>query len=48
MKKSFMCSLCHGGIIGGGLYLDDEKITYKTNKLTVDAKYKKSRYLSTK
>lgn len=41
MKKSFMCSLCHGGIIGGGLYLDDEKITYKTNKLTVDSKYKR-------
>lgn len=41
MKKSFMCSLiCHNGIIGGGLYIEDNAITYKTNKLTVDKKYK--------
>ena len=41
MKKVFMCSLCHKGIIGGGLYLDSESITYKTQKLTVDKKYRK-------
>ena len=41
MKKSFMCSLiCHGGIVGGSLYIEDGAITYKTNKLTVDRKYK--------
>ena len=41
MKKSFMGSLiCHNGIIGGGIYIDDAAITYKTNKLTVDRKYK--------
>lgn len=38
--KSFVCSLCHNGILGGGLYLDNVSLTYKTNKLTVDKKYK--------
>ena len=41
MKKTFICSLiCKNGILGGGLYLDDTAITYKTNKLTVDGKYR--------
>ncbi len=41
MKKSFMCSLiCHNGIVGGGIYIEDNAITYKTNKLTVDRKYR--------
>ena len=41
MKKSFACSLiCKNGIIGGGLYIDESDITYKTNKLTVEKKYK--------
>lgn len=40
MPKSFICSLCHNGILGGGLYLDSQSVTYKTNKLTVDEKYK--------
>ena len=40
MKKTFMGSLiCHNGIIGGGIYIDDSSVTYKTNKLTVDKKY---------
>jgi hypothetical protein len=39
--KSFACSLCHNGILGGGLYLDSQALTYKTNKLTVDDKYRK-------
>ena len=30
--KSFVCSLCHNGIVGGGLYLDSQSLTYKTNK----------------
>ena len=32
--------ICHNGIIGGGIYIDDSSVTYKTNKLTVDKKYK--------
>ena len=38
--KSFVCSLCHNGILGGGLYLDKQALTYRTNKLTVDRKYR--------
>ncbi len=38
--KSFVCSLCRGGILGGGLYLDSTSLTYKTNKLTIDKKYR--------
>ena len=38
--KAFVCSLCHHGILGGGLYLDRQSLTYKTNKLTVDKKYR--------
>ena len=40
MKNTFVCSLCHNGILGGGLFLNSESVTYKTNKLTVDAKYR--------
>ena len=41
MKKSFVCSLiCGGGILGGAIYIDETSVTYKTNKLTVDKKYK--------
>lgn len=40
MRKTFICSLCRGGIIGGALYLDDAALTYKTNKLTVDKTYR--------
>lgn len=41
MKKSFVGSLiCHNGIIGGGIYIDDLSVTYRTNKLTVDKRYK--------
>ena len=41
MKKSFICSIiCNNGILGGGLYIEDHAITYKTNKLTVDRKYR--------
>lgn len=36
----FVCSLCHNGILGGGLYLDSQSLTYKTNKLTVDKKFR--------
>ena len=40
MKKMFLCSLCRGGILGGVLYLDPESLNYKTNKVTVDRKYR--------
>ena len=40
MKKTFICSLCHNGILGGALYLDEASITYQTNKLTVDKAYR--------
>ena len=40
MKKTFMCSLCYNGILGGALYLDEVSVTYKTNKLTVDKAYR--------
>ena len=40
MNKVFLCSLCHNGILGGALYLDESSLTYKTNKLTVDKAYK--------
>ena len=40
MRKAFMCSLCKNGILGGGLYLDNQSVTYKTQKLTVSEKYK--------
>ena len=40
MQKSFICSLCHNGILGGVLYLDENSFTYKTNKLTVDKSYR--------
>lgn len=38
--KSFICSLCHNGILGGMIYLDGSSLTYKTGKLTVDSKYR--------
>ena len=40
MKKTFICSLCRGGIIGGALYLSETTLTYKTNKLTVNKAYR--------
>ena len=42
MKELFISSIiCHNGIIGGGIYIEDNSITYTTNKLTVDKKHKK-------
>ena len=40
MKKYFIASLCRNGILGGGIHLDDDAVTYKTGKVTVSAKYK--------
>ena len=43
MRKTelFLCSLCHNGILGGGLYAEEEAFVYRTGKLTVDKKYRK-------
>ena len=38
--KSFICSLCHNGILGGVLYLNSQSLTFRTNKPTVDPIYK--------
>ncbi len=38
--KAFVCSLCHNGILGGGLYLNQRSLIYRTNKLTVEKKYR--------
>ena len=38
--ESFVSSLCHNGILGGGLYLDNKSLTFKTQKLTVNEKYR--------
>lgn len=38
MRKAFMCSLCRDGILGGGLYLDDRSVVYRTQKITVSEK----------
>ena len=35
MKSVFICSLVHNGILGGALYVDEQSIKYRTNKLTV-------------
>ena len=40
MRKIFLCSLCHRGLLGGGLYLDRQSITFACQKLTVDSKYR--------
>ena len=40
MKHYFIVSLCHQGILGGGIVADDESITYRTNKVTVSQKYR--------
>lgn len=40
MKKYFIVSLCKNGILGGGIVADSEKITYKTGKVTIPAKYR--------
>ena len=38
MRKVFLCSLCYKGILGGGLYLEPQSLTFRTNKLTVNEK----------
>ena len=40
MKKYFIVSLVNHGILGGGIVVDSEAITYHSNKLTIPEKYK--------
>ncbi len=40
VKKYFIVSLCRNGILGGGMIVDEQKITYKTGKLTVPDKFR--------
>ena len=35
MKRVYAASLCRNGLLGGSLYVDDEKIAFRTGKLTV-------------
>ena len=37
MKKFYIASICRGGILGGGIFADDEGITFRTGKVTVPA-----------
>ena len=40
MRKTFVCSLCRNGILGGVLCLESQAVIYRTNKLTVDKKFR--------
>ena len=40
MKHYFICSLCHKGVLGGWLIVDEHVINYKTGKVTVENKYR--------
>ena len=36
MEKMYVASLCYsGGLLGGGLFLDDERVTFRSTKLQV-------------
>lgn len=41
MKKTFAVSLCREGILGGGLYVGESKLIYRTDKLTVSPALKR-------
>ena len=38
MNNTFSCSLVHNGVLGGGLFADESGVTYKTGKVTVEAR----------
>lgn len=37
MDKTYIASLCKNGLLGGGLFLDDERVTYRTGKVSVSS-----------
>lgn len=41
VKKIFIVSLYHKGLIGGKLQINENKIVYSTNKKIIDKKYQK-------
>lgn len=40
MKKVFAVSLCREGILGGGMFVSPEKLTYRTGKVTVSPRFR--------
>lgn len=40
MKDAFVASFIHNGVLGGAIYLKSDKAVYRTNKVTVDEKYR--------
>jgi len=40
MKDAFMASLFHEGVLGGAVYLQSDKVLYRTDKATVEPKYR--------
>jgi hypothetical protein len=39
-NKTYIASLCRNGILGGGIYVEEEGVRYRTGKVTVPAKYR--------
>lgn len=39
-NKTYIASLCRNGILGGGIYVEDEGVRYRTGKVTVPAKFR--------
>lgn len=40
MKNAFMASFFHEGVLGGAIYLQSDKILYRTNKSQLEQKYR--------
>ena len=40
MKKAYAASLYKNGLLGGGLFLDEEKAAFRTGKITLPARLK--------
>ncbi len=40
MRNAFTGSLCHNGIHGGGIYLDEQSVTFVCQKLMIEDEYK--------
>lgn len=40
MGSYFICSLRYRGLLGGALIVDEDSVTYKTEKITVDSRFR--------
>lgn len=40
MKDAFMASFFHEGILGGAIYLQRDKVLYRTDKLQLEPRYR--------